>query len=1108
MISVIKVSKTYKTSGGDVHALQDVSIDFPETGMVFLLGKSGSGKSTLLHILGGLDLPTSGVLQIDGRDSSSFSDKEWNVFRAEKVGFVFQNFSLLHELTVGENVSLPLKMLGKPGAKEAMERALEEVELGGMSERRTSTLSGGQRQRVAIARALIKDSPLILADEPTGALDEVTGHGVFELLKKFSSTRLVIIATHDRDAALLYGDRIIELKDGAVAKDEKKESQKTELKKEAHLYRKRAVPFKVAAAIAMSALKKKRFKFATSFLLAGLSFSLFGAFAAIVTVDRRPAIYDGLQQASLPSISVRKVLNNAKEKEVFFDSYGETSYEHDVPGSKQYACFTKKEVLDLNAKGINVAGIFALPSDLSFSSKALYVREPLDVYYPLEGGTLFSSLSDCGASFCNQHFELLYGHYPETKNEIAISSYKAETLLHSLDYEKNSIYSSLADIVGSTLALNRSGVFESEPFTISAIYKTNEIPAEFDALKSFSGYNDLELLKRFMEYKNNTFLDVGFVSDSFYDEYIGRYDRERRPLESVFTYGNIELNSILADETGKESIGRASWSIGEVIPSYFVKKHGDQFTLLNVKGEPLSITDLSDGEILISSDIARTISNGKYDALSQDVQSLKKSYYGLSASPVLCSKEAYDLFNEETFKENVKRVASYDSFGGESRFVEDAYNSVEDFVATWFEELQTRMFVLDSSYWYGYSHGEPKNQYVDKLYQEYLSSSEYATYKNLSSKINGFSAEEDYLSVSEEEWQFLLNNAKKNFNRIEGVSRALSQYSFLMPFSAAEQYLADLPNSAEAKAIAKRFNDRFAGDHSALCSAFLSGELSEEDREDLAKTFILSASDESAMGNYEYGHFPRRAPYGRTMGLIDTETGRTLKTVGVISSHGTGLGSCIVANPKTLESLGLAIASGSSIRYVVSDYEYRGEGKYSSLLSLSTLSRSAIYALNESHGSYSYETTDPVSENVMMEMNKLGVVQVVFVATGALLAVFSSFLLANFIANSARDKEKDIGILRSLGAGKTDVFKTFLIEAFATSIASSVLANILGAIIVAIINHILFADSMYGIVLYRYGFGIVLTVFGVSLLISFLASLGPILGICRKEVVDAVRCEE
>ena len=225
MLEIRGLKKVYKAKkgGSEVRALDGVSIRFPEKGMVFLLGKSGSGKSTLLNLCGGLDAPDEGEIIIKGRSSKDFTQADFDSYRNTFIGFVFQEYNILNEFSVEDNIALALELQGKGRDRKQIEEILRQVELTDFAKRKPNTLSGGQKQRVAIARALVKNPEIILADEPTGALDSNTGKQVLDTLKKLSADKLVIVVSHDREFAEVYGDRIIELKDGKVVSDVTKE---------------------------------------------------------------------------------------------------------------------------------------------------------------------------------------------------------------------------------------------------------------------------------------------------------------------------------------------------------------------------------------------------------------------------------------------------------------------------------------------------------------------------------------------------------------------------------------------------------------------------------------------------------------------------------------------------------------------------------------------------------------------------------------------------------------------------------------------------------------------------------------------------------------------
>ena len=217
IVALQNVSKDYLTDGQRVHALDDISLDVERGEFVALVGRSGCGKSTLLNLTGAMDFPTSGRVLLDGVETSALNDSGLTRLRREKVGFIFQSFQLLHTLTVFENVELPLLLAGKPDARATAREKLGWVELEGLGDRYPHQLSGGQMQRVGIARALVQSPAILLADEPTGNLDTVTGNVILDLLKRLTRELKIatLMATHSPEAAAL-ADVVVRLRDGKI----------------------------------------------------------------------------------------------------------------------------------------------------------------------------------------------------------------------------------------------------------------------------------------------------------------------------------------------------------------------------------------------------------------------------------------------------------------------------------------------------------------------------------------------------------------------------------------------------------------------------------------------------------------------------------------------------------------------------------------------------------------------------------------------------------------------------------------------------------------------------------------------------------------------------
>ena len=224
IVETKNLKKYYQMGDNTIKALDGVDFHVKNQEFVAIIGKSGSGKSTLLHMLGGLDVPTEGEVLIEGKSILAQKKEQLAIFRRRKIGFIFQNYNLVPDLNVYENVILPVELDGRKVDAEYVDGILELLSVAKKKEALPGTLSGGQQQRVAIARALAAKPAIILADEPTGNLDSATSHEVLGLLKMVAQQfqQTIVLITHDRDIAQL-ADRIVHIEDGKIVGDTKRE---------------------------------------------------------------------------------------------------------------------------------------------------------------------------------------------------------------------------------------------------------------------------------------------------------------------------------------------------------------------------------------------------------------------------------------------------------------------------------------------------------------------------------------------------------------------------------------------------------------------------------------------------------------------------------------------------------------------------------------------------------------------------------------------------------------------------------------------------------------------------------------------------------------------
>ena len=261
MLELKNITKDYISGDTKVEALKGVSINFRKSEFVSILGQSGCGKTTLLNIIGGLDKYTSGDLIINNKSTKEFKDRDWDAYRNYSIGFVFQSYNLIPHQTILSNVELALTLSGV-SRKERTKRAIEALEAVGLKEqihKKPNQLSGGQMQRVAIARAIVNNPDIILADEPTGALDTKTSMQVMDILKEISKDKLVIMVTHNSELAEKYSTRIIKILDGVITDDSNPYDEKTEIKEEKNEKKKKtSMKFFTALRLSLNNLMTKK----------------------------------------------------------------------------------------------------------------------------------------------------------------------------------------------------------------------------------------------------------------------------------------------------------------------------------------------------------------------------------------------------------------------------------------------------------------------------------------------------------------------------------------------------------------------------------------------------------------------------------------------------------------------------------------------------------------------------------------------------------------------------------------------------------------------------------------------------------------------------------
>ena len=477
MIEFKNVCKTYKTKKGvETRALNNINIKIGNVGLVFITGKSGSGKSTMLNLLGGLDTVTSGSVLVNNRDITKFKSKQYDSYRNTYIGFIFQEFNILEDLNVYENINLALRLQNKKVNSEKISDLLEKLDIKGLEQRKVNELSGGQKQRVAIARALIKNPKIILADEPTGNLDKKTSKQIFDLLKEISKEKLVIVVSHDIEAANTYADRIIELSDGNIIKDTKPDIQ---TKEEPFNLTKSKLPFSYSLKMAIKSLNIKPLKLFMTCILTAMALIFMGFTINCLVFDKETFITNTMKD---------------NHKNVYIIQKTKYFGQHDF------------KTLDLNNKDLNKIKK-ETNSTLNKAYSLLDNEIPLSFTY---GEDLNSNTPDYfnGANYIFHYVELednklpgkIIGHLPNDDRQLVIHKFLAEYIIkYGVIDINNELYKpkNIQELVNSNHKLKLG----DNAVTISGVVDDNN--SKFKKYKNGIDFNNYKLRDYYTNFYSN-----------------------------------------------------------------------------------------------------------------------------------------------------------------------------------------------------------------------------------------------------------------------------------------------------------------------------------------------------------------------------------------------------------------------------------------------------------------------------------------------------------------------------------------------------------------------------------------------------------------------------
>lgn len=417
MLELRNVTRVYTSrSGPAVRALDNISLTFPEKGMVFIVGKSGCGKTTLINILSGIDFPTGGELLIDGVSTKKYTSRHYDRYRSQYAALIFQQYNLLYDFTVRENIRLATEFQGAPADDDRIDKLLEAVDMAGMADRKPSELSGGQQQRVAIARTLAKNPSLILADEPTGALDSNTGRQIMDVLKQISKEKLVVIVSHDRELAEIYADRCITMADGRIADDTAPCVAPAEVAsaKPVKKLPRHNISFRTALQIGRACIRGKTVRFVAVILLSVLAFSFLGIADILADYQKETSFADSLYHSDASYLAVKKSAYLSYPKAKGWYSDGFSLRQEDMDALQEQTGRTFLGVYRPALTELNIENNYAM------ASRGKGNKENYCKYVEKLSGFVDFTEQDMNA----YGYDLIAGRLPDgDANEIALSKY-------------------------------------------------------------------------------------------------------------------------------------------------------------------------------------------------------------------------------------------------------------------------------------------------------------------------------------------------------------------------------------------------------------------------------------------------------------------------------------------------------------------------------------------------------------------------------------------------------------------------------------------------------------------------------------------------------------
>ena len=1136
MLEIRNLTKIYKSKGGvEVKALDNVSIVFPPKGLVFLLGKSGSGKSTLLNVTGGLDRPNDGEIIIKGRNSKSFSSSDFDSYRNTFIGFVFQEYNILNEFNVEQNISLALQLQGKKNDHEAVEKILEQVDLKGYGGRKPNTLSGGQKQRIAIARALIKNPEIIMADEPTGALDSTTGKQVFDTLKKLSNDKLVIGVSHYRDFAEQYGDRIIELSDGKIISDVTKNLVKPQvITNNLEIINDNVISIKNAKNITEKEVEE--------------IYSLLKETDGEVLISRGEKQIPMIKQVSHISENQSVVFNKTKE---------EASISYD--GSKTK--FIKSRLPYKRAFKMGASSIATKPIRMLFTVFLTLVALTMfgvastllfyDPNYSLASG-LANSVND---------YEAIYKEYDYIRGRITIDNSTYEEIESPNDYQfENKAQGRISEDEINNLNNNSIGHY------YVGIYGYSSQKLQFSKEKLQSTQYNITGLNGFIDEslsslsKSNITLFSGsepssisemaiskYVADALIEgnDHINSYedivDKEfeiyfytnsssyngKIKISGIYNCGEIPnkyqgITNSSSNEEKEEYSNYLKYSYH--LYAYVNKEFYDVYDFKNSSNRYVSITStegtggrfseyrndiptINDYFLFLSPEISKkSISSIKfYDLNGNEIpyKAPKDNEVYLSSWEYMNTKNnSTSIYMNRVFKMYEasgysKSFAEFIAIDANKKRIEDIKKNIEEYGTNGYSDYLNDLNFIDKVY---------TEYYLDWFYHYYLADKLMLAFEEIDQE-NMYSEIPDYFNVKDKVRNYVenQNNSRNDEYFIEHVEKIYNSYkekiNKYLSLSYAYQISRYMKESTEGFSkdipleVAEEYKDLYLKGYNR--EALTENEINQIiniGRKYIVSTYYERYSDFTIEDKNEQTYRLKNLQF---VSYFNTPTESVeLNVIGYISVSSRFISAEFIKKYATLSDV-------TQLDYEETNYSDSPDAKYDLVITRTNYDEGQVKHLLQEYDTYRYRMTNYVYSTVQMIVSTISVMKLIFLITGIVFAVFAALMLFNFISSSISAKTKEIGILRAIGARGSDLFKIFFSESGIIATICFVIA-IIGSYFICMAININLTRGL-GIKLLNFGvINMALIIIG-SLIIAVIGTFIPVFIASKKAPIESIR---